>query len=284
MEMGGVPPVTEEFHNEHDDDKSLSPSILSSVVSADGIHDVEGFIVVCFVILIGDMSRGVMFPTLWPLVESLGGSKVTQGIAVAAFSGGRILVNPMFGSWSISMGYTRTLLVSVSILLVGTLVYAQIENVGKLQFLVLSQLILGIGSGTLGVTRAFVADVTAQRNRTTYMAWITAVQYGGFTVTPFIGALFSNLLADKDYSFGCVLHEWIVVTMNDEEHLSVSPSLSWVLVSTVLRCSVIELYPIYHSQVDFLLLSLIFPASHSLSPRVFGVSSPARPPLPPAIE
>lgn len=200
MELGGVPPVPEE--NNDDDDLSVSPSMVSSVMTADGIHDMEGFTVVCFVILIGDMSRGVMFPTLWPLVAEMGGSRVMQGFAVAAFSAGRILVNPMFGSWSISIGYTRTLLTSVSVLLVGTLVYAQIQNVGQIQFLILSQLVLGIGSGTLGVTRAFVADVTAQRNRTTYMAWITAVQYGGFTMTPFVGALLTNILGDSDLQAG----------------------------------------------------------------------------------
>ena len=61
-----------------------------------------------------------------------------------------------------------------------------------------------MGSGTLGVTRAFVAEVTAQRNRTTYMAWITAVQYTGFTVTPFVGALFNKTLANVDVNFGYV--------------------------------------------------------------------------------
>jgi ceroid-lipofuscinosis MFS transporter 7 len=59
--------------------------------------------------------------------------------------------------------------------------------------------ITGIGSGTLGVTRAFVADVTAKRQRTIYMGLITAVQYGGFTVTPIFGALFNWVFQDKDY-------------------------------------------------------------------------------------
>ena len=49
-----------------------------------------------------------------------------------------------------------------------------------------------------------VADVTAQRNRTTYMTWITAVQYAGFTVTPFVGATFNRFLEDIDVQFGYV--------------------------------------------------------------------------------
>jgi ceroid-lipofuscinosis MFS transporter 7 len=187
---------------DEDDDMSIAPSIASSVMTADGIHDPHGFAIVCLVILIGDMSRGIMFPSMWPLVSSLGGSSVTLGYAVAAFSFGRILVSPLFGSWSITRGYTQTLLISCSILLFATLVYAQIQNVGRTEFLFFSQILLGIGSGTLGVTRAFVAEVTATRNRTTYMAWVSAVQYAGFTVTPFLGALFNTILADVDVQYG----------------------------------------------------------------------------------
>jgi len=173
------------------------PSILSSVLTADCISDPVGFYVVCLVVLIGDMSRGCMFPTLWPLVESIGGNSVTLGYAVAAFSFGRILVSPVFGSWSHRYGYTRTLTLSVTIILAGTLLYAQVVNVGRPEFLVLAQMVLGIGSGTLGVTRAFVADVTPTRNRTTYMAWLTAVQYAGFTVTPIIGAGFYRFFSQE---------------------------------------------------------------------------------------
>lgn len=205
MEMGTDPGQAGEGNN-HDDEEdelqSLADSIVSSVLTADGIHDVTGFGIVCLVILIGDMSRGVMFPSMWPLVSELGGSQVTLGYSVASFSFGRILVSPLFGSWSVTYGYTKTLLFSCSILLFGTLMYAQIQNVGRPEFLILSQTILGIGSGTLGVTRAFVAEVTAQRNRTTYMAWITAVQYAGFTMTPFIGALFNHVLEDTEFRFG----------------------------------------------------------------------------------
>mmetsp|Transcript_25181 Transcript_25181/g.46948 ORF Transcript_25181/g.46948 Transcript_25181/m.46948 type:complete len:513 (-) Transcript_25181:191-1729(-) len=188
--------------DDDDDLQSMTGSIASSVLTADGIHDVTGFYVVCLVILIGDMSRGVFFPSMWPLVSELGGSQVTLGYAVAAFSFGRILVSPMFGRWSVAYGYTKTLLFSCSILLCGTFLYAQVQNVGRAEFLILAQTVLGVGSGTLGVTRAFIADVTAQRNRTKYMAWITAVQYAGFTVTPFVGAIFTKTLEDVDLQWG----------------------------------------------------------------------------------
>lgn len=181
-----------------------SGSHVSSILTAEGIHDMTGFTIVCFVILVGDMSRGVMFPTLWPLVDLLGGTTVTLGFAVAAFSFGRVVVSPLFGSWSVIYGYKNVLLMSISLLLSGTLVYAQAQNVGTPGFLIFAQSLLGVGSGTLGVTRAYIAEITATRARTRYMAWITAVQYAGFTVTPFFGALFIKILGDNDYQWGYV--------------------------------------------------------------------------------
>lgn len=188
--------------NNDKDEYSISPSMVSSVLTADGIHDPTGFGIVCLVILIGSTSRGIMFPTLWPLVESLGGSTVTLGYAVAAHAFGRILLSPVFGSWSVKYGYTITLTLSVVILLAGTVLYAQSQNVGSTQWLLFAQFILGVGSATIGVVRAFVAEITATRNRTTYLAWLTALQYAGSSVTPFIGAIFAKIFEEEGSGIG----------------------------------------------------------------------------------
>ena len=50
--------------------------------------------------------------------------------------------------------------------------------------------------------RAYVAQTTSQSDRTTYMARITAVQYAGFTVTPFVGALLCKVFGDTEYTHG----------------------------------------------------------------------------------
>ena len=47
------------------------------------------FAIVALVVLNGDTARGALFPTLWPLVSSLGGDRVMQGYVVSAFSFGR---------------------------------------------------------------------------------------------------------------------------------------------------------------------------------------------------
>lgn len=72
----------------------------------------------------------------------------------------------------------------------GSLLFSKVLDVRRQWFLILANIIIGIGSGTLGVTVAYASEVTPTRHRTSYMAWVTAVQYAGTTVTPFIGSFF----------------------------------------------------------------------------------------------
>jgi len=176
---------------------------LISVIDkkSESITDVTGFLIVCLLALVGDMARGIMFPTLWPLIHKLGGTTVSQGYAVAAFSFGRILSAPVLGRFSVSHGYTKTLFWSQTILLVGTLLYAQAGYFGTPVFLIGAQTVMGIGSGTLGVLRAFVSDVSSRKSRTVYISLLTAVQYTGFTVTPLLGAFFSHYFEKNSSSF-----------------------------------------------------------------------------------
>lgn len=170
----------------------------TSLLTIDCIADPTGFFIMCLITMTADIARGVMFPTLWPLMYSLGGTTVYQGYAVAAFSFGRIISSPILGSWSITIGYKKTLIIAVSILCVGTLCYAQVGNVGSPTFLIFAQALMGVGCGTLACTRSFVADITPTRNRTKYMSWLTAVQYGSFTITPLLGSFFAWIFENEN--------------------------------------------------------------------------------------
>jgi MFS family permease len=177
-------------------------SHATSVMTATGLADPLGFFIICCVVLIGDMNRGVLFPIMWPLVEELGGNAVWLGYAVGAFSFGRIIASPVLGQMSIDYGYSKSLVVSTTIIITGSLLFAAVYRVGSLYFLIFAQVVLGVGSGTLGVTRAYVAEITATRERTKYIALQTAVQYGGFTVTPIFGSFFIWALEDRRYEVG----------------------------------------------------------------------------------
>ena len=88
----------------------------ASQVSEAAPEQWRSFFVICLTVLIGDTARGVMFPTLWLLNQSLGGDKIWQGYAVAAFSAGRVLMSPIFGRMSGTRGYKVSHLSPIHIL------------------------------------------------------------------------------------------------------------------------------------------------------------------------
>lgn len=142
---------------------SETTGLLSSTPSETYTRDWPSFLIICFVILIGDTARGVMFPTLYPLNLSLHGGRITQGYCVAAFSFGRVIMSPYLGRMSEIEGYRSTLKISLSMLLCGTVLYAcagtplitdflneKIHHLAGLTLLVFAQIVMGLGSGTLG--------------------------------------------------------------------------------------------------------------------------------------
>lgn len=190
----GDPDIFEKDPLDHAD----AISVVSSVLTADGIADPVSFNVNCFIVFLGDVARGIFFPTMWNLVQTLGGDQVLLGYLIASFSFGRMLVLPLFGTWSIKYGYKWTLRFSTMVLLIGSILFAQVLNVRKQWFALLANVIVGIGSGTLGVTFAYASDVTPKRKRTSYLSWVSAIQYAGTTATPFIGSFFVVLFSNED--------------------------------------------------------------------------------------
>jgi ceroid-lipofuscinosis MFS transporter 7 len=182
--------------------ESDAKSIVSSIMTVDGIADPTSFRVNCFAIFVGDMARGIFFPTMWNLVQVLGGDQIVLGYVTSSFSFGRMLVLPLFGKMSTVNGCRKVLLFTSVIFFIGTLMFTQVLNVGEPWFLILSNVVLGIGSGTLAVTRAYTSDVTPRRSRTGYMALISAIQYSGTTVTPLLGSLFVVMFANQDAEKG----------------------------------------------------------------------------------
>ena len=152
-------------------------------------HQKPSFLAVGYMVLLGDTVRGIFFPTLWPLVSSFGGTRAAQGVVVAAFSMGRVLVSPSYGAYSTKHGYRKILVFAHCLICLGALLYTRVWNVPSL---VCAQLILGFGCGTLGVTRAYFAESVPRDQRTVWLGRVTAAQYCGLTCTSFLGSLLAR--------------------------------------------------------------------------------------------
>ena len=171
----------------------VEPSSLEVTLPARGK---PSFIAVGFMVMLGDAGRGVFCPTLWSLGSSFGGTRASQGVVVAAFSMGRVLVSPSYGAYSTKYGYRRVLTFAHGLIVVGALLYTRVWSIASL---VCAQLILGLGCGTLGVTRAYFAESVPRDQRTVWLGRVTAAQYCGLTCTSFFGSLLARTGATLEH-------------------------------------------------------------------------------------
>jgi MFS family permease len=112
---------------------------------------------------------------------------------VAVFSVGRLISAPLLG-W-LSGRYisnTRLLSACLALCVIGNFFYGLGLELGLVS-IVLSRLVLGFATGILGVARAFVSLVTSTEERTGYMSLLNAVQFVGFSLTPFLGSVLCGI-------------------------------------------------------------------------------------------
>lgn len=120
-----------------------------------------------------------------------------MGIAVAAFSAGRIVSTPIFGSMSEKRGYKLVLIMCNVCLMTGCIFY---YFAGSVETIIAAQALMGLGAGNLGVTRSYIVECSHPSTRTVNLAYLNALQYTGFTVTPIIGAVLASIF-HKSQSF-----------------------------------------------------------------------------------
>lgn len=142
----------------------------------------------------------------------------------------RLLASPYIGRLSELYGYRRVLVATSLILALGSLLYMASTEVWMV---VASQMVMGVGSGTLGVTRAYVAEKTTRAKRTVLLAYLTAMQYAGFTVMPMVGGVMADIFENKEIK--------IVGSLRLDEYTAPASFLAVVsLLCVVLLCAVFE--------------------------------------------
>jgi MFS family permease len=105
------------------------------------------------------------------------------------FSIGRLVVSTPIGWICDTYRHRIALLVSGAILTVGAFLWANVLSFNSIIPLYIAQFLLGLGTGSLGVTRAYVSEQTKKEERTNALSLLTAIQYAGFAVTPLFGAM-----------------------------------------------------------------------------------------------
>ena len=164
-----------------------SESVFKRSINFWGTLD-SSMVTVGAIVFVGDTSRGILFPILSTLCTTLRGSVIDLGYLVAMFSIGRLIVTAPLGYLSDRYRHKLPLVMSSSLLVLGATLWANAYLTDKISVLYVAQFLLGVGSGSLGVTRSFVVEQCEPKKRTEALALITALQYAGFTVSPIVGS------------------------------------------------------------------------------------------------
>jgi MFS family permease len=139
------------------------------------------------------------------------------------------------------------LLISSVILCLGAAVWANVKFLGGLPTLYIAQTILGLGTGSLGVTRSYVVEQSLFETRTARLARLSSLQYAGFAMTPLIGSFFlflgRHLAADFRYSLPAYLILFLSLIcsgllyypfQNIEEKLFAPPSEAEIVINPMM--------------------------------------------------
>lgn len=169
------------------------------------------------VVFIGTLGFSIVLPFLVFLVLRLGGNAFTYGLVGATYSAFQLVGAPILGRWSDRYGRRRILLVSqagtalswvlflVAILLpVTPLVDVEAAGVGMftltipLLLLFTARALDGLTGGNVSVANAYVADITAERDRSRSFGRMAVAQNLGFVAGPAL----AGLLGASDWGEG----------------------------------------------------------------------------------
>lgn len=114
-----------------------------------------------------------------------------MGYLIAVLSLGRFCATLPMGYFCDKYRHKVSLLISSCVIGLGAVVWANVSLTRSLYLLYTAQFLLGVGSGSLGVTRSYVVEQVEPQHCTEMLAYLTALQYAGFTVSPIIGAALS---------------------------------------------------------------------------------------------
>jgi multidrug resistance protein len=135
-----------------------------------------------FVDMIGAM---MVLPLLPFYVIRFGARPSLVGPLIGAFFVAQLATSPLWGRLSDRYGRRPLILVG---LLLSAVSYVLFGLASSIWMLLLSRLVQGVGSGTVGVVQAYVSDSIAPHERAKALGWVTAAISAGVVIGPLIGS------------------------------------------------------------------------------------------------
>lgn len=163
---------------------------LGLPVTAPGKVDMVSLLIIYWITVTSEAARGLFLPSTWPYFASVGGTRALLGVFVGVLSLGRMLTTVPLGYLSDRCSVTQVFHIASILQIVGHLMYIMFPSVWAL---IVSRFIVGLGSSTISVCRAFVTRSVPPAERTHHFAYLSGLQFIGFAVLPGLGSMLSWL-------------------------------------------------------------------------------------------
>ena len=151
---------------------------------------VRPLVVIFLTIFVNLVGFGIIVPLLPFYAQTFGASPLIIGLLFASFSLAQLIAAPLLGSLSDRWGRRPILLFS----LFGTVVsFVMLAVAGSLAMLFAARIVDGLSGGNITTARAYIADITAERDRARAFGILGAAFGLGFIVGPALGAAFSHI-------------------------------------------------------------------------------------------
>ncbi|MGE0705415.1 MAG: MFS transporter [Vicinamibacterales bacterium] len=146
-------------------------------------------LVIFLTIFVNLVGFGIIIPLLPFYAETFGASPLTIGLLFAIFSLGQLVAAPVLGDLSDKYGRRPILILSLAGTVVSLVLLALASS---LAMLFVARLIDGLSGGNISTARAYVADVTAPKDRARAYGLIGAAFGLGFILGPAISGVLSH--------------------------------------------------------------------------------------------
>jgi DHA1 family tetracycline resistance protein-like MFS transporter len=141
--------------------------------------------VIVFIDLLG---FGLILPLLPYFADTFNASSTVVGLLVASYAMAQLIGVPMLGRLSDRYGRRPILMVSAFGTLIGFLL---LGFANSLWMLFASRIIDGLTGGNISVARAYITDITDEKNRAKGLGLIGAAFGLGFVIGPAVGGILS---------------------------------------------------------------------------------------------